>query len=167
MEAHCSARQVAAGSGNLEMISLLLSHGARPFLSTLVRDTLCYSSSAQKGCYSAIAVAAAHGQRAVLHKLLAHPVNGNSNADVLSLEEILAEGASNVTSDRRPARLQVSASAASDSSRSSASTSNSDKLQVVKLSKTQIKALQEAMYHSAENAHLGTSTSNMSSHEIN
>ncbi|EFX81975.1 hypothetical protein DAPPUDRAFT_302879 [Daphnia pulex] len=125
--------QVAVGSGNLEMISLLLSHGARPFLSTLVRDTLCYSSSAQKGCYSAIAVAAAHGQRAVLHKLLSHPVNGNSNAEVLSLEEILAEGASHLTSDRRPARSQ---------------------LQVVKLNKGQIKALQEAMYHSAENAHL-------------
>ena len=39
------------GSGNLDMISLLLAHGARPFLSTLMRDTLCYSSSAQKGCY--------------------------------------------------------------------------------------------------------------------
>lgn len=43
--------QVAVASGNLEMIALLLSHGARPFLSTLLRDSLCYSSSAQKGCY--------------------------------------------------------------------------------------------------------------------
>lgn len=101
--------QVATGSGNLEMISLLLSHGARPFLSTLVRDTLCYSSSAQKGCYSAMAVASAHGQRSVLHKLLSHPVNnGNSNAEILSLEEILAEGASQPSSDRRPARSHVS-----------------------------------------------------------
>jgi ankyrin repeat/BTB/POZ domain-containing protein 2 len=130
---------------------------------------------------SAIAVAAAHGQRAVLHKLLSHPVNGNSNAEVLSLEEILAEGASHLTSDRRPARSQVifgfktsrilarqfkiiflflkqasGSSSSSDSSRSANNNAsgNDNKLQVVKLNKGQIKALQEAMYHSAENAHL-------------
>ncbi|KAJ9586833.1 hypothetical protein L9F63_019575, partial [Diploptera punctata] len=120
--------QVAAACGHMEMVSLLLSHGAHPFLSTLLKDSLCYSGAAQRGSYSAIAVAAAHGQRATLHKLLAHPHNTN-NKEVLSLEEILAEGASNQhTADRRGSRLQ--------------------------LTKAQIKSLQEAMYHSAENNHL-------------
>ena len=58
-------------------------------------------------CCSAIAVAASHGQRAVLHKLLSHPLNPNTK-EVLSLEEILAEGANQLTADRRTgSRLQV------------------------------------------------------------
>lgn len=43
--------QVAAASGNLEIISLLLSHGAHPFFSTLLKDPLCYSGAAQRGCF--------------------------------------------------------------------------------------------------------------------
>jgi ankyrin repeat/BTB/POZ domain-containing protein 2 len=43
--------QVASSHDNLEMVSLLLSHGAHPFLSTLLKDSLCYSGSAQRGCY--------------------------------------------------------------------------------------------------------------------
>nr|CAG4643789.1 EOG090X02IW [Lepidurus arcticus] len=66
-----------------------------------------------------------------------------SNTEVLSLEEILAEGASNFTSDRRQNRNQTTEESCSR-----------EKPQPVKLTKTQIKALQEAMYHSAENAHL-------------
>ncbi|XP_073997606.1 ankyrin repeat and BTB/POZ domain-containing protein 2 [Rhodnius prolixus] len=130
--------QVASASGNLEMVSLLLSHGAHPFLSTVFKDSLSYSGAAQRGCYSAFAVAAAHGQRAVLHKLLSHPLNANTK-EVLSLEEILAEGASQLTAERRSAGRQPGETNSS---------------QLLKLSKAQIKCLQEAMYHSTENNHL-------------
>lgn len=88
------------------MAELLLLHGAHPFLSTTLRDSLAYGGAAQRGCYSAIAVAGAHGQRTMLHLLLSHPIT-KSNKDVLSLEEILAEGASQLTCDRRTSRLQV------------------------------------------------------------
>lgn len=80
---------------------------------------------------SAISVAAAHGQRVSLRKLLSHPLAPGSR-EVLSLEEMLAEGDST-------SRTQL------------------DRQTEVPptLNKTQIKSLQEAMYHSAENNHLG------------
>lgn len=43
--------QAATASGNNEMVALLLAHGAQPFLSTLIKDSFSYSSSAQRGCY--------------------------------------------------------------------------------------------------------------------
>jgi hypothetical protein len=43
--------QVAAACNQMEMVSLLLSHGAHPFLSTLLKDSLCYSGAAQRGSY--------------------------------------------------------------------------------------------------------------------
>ncbi|KAF5308313.1 hypothetical protein FQR65_LT06307 [Abscondita terminalis] len=120
--------QVACGTGSTDMITLLLAHGANPFLSTQLKDILCYSGSAQRGCYSALSVAAAHGQRAVLQKLIAQPITV-VNKDVLSLEEMLAEGTS---------------------TKENATSSNS----TPQFNKMQIKALQESMYHSAENNHL-------------
>nr|CAD7258854.1 unnamed protein product [Timema shepardi] len=148
--------QVAVACGNAEMVSLLLAHGAHPFLSTLLKDSLCYSGAAQRGCYSAISVAASHGQRSILHKLLSHPLNTNNNKEVLSLEEILAEGANQLTTDRRQGgnRLQVTCPPSSETSGLSGNLAASDNSQLLKLSKTQIKSLQEAMYHSAENNHL-------------
>ncbi|XP_059487328.1 ankyrin repeat and BTB/POZ domain-containing protein 2 isoform X2 [Neocloeon triangulifer] len=129
--------QVAVAVGSQDMVTLLLSHGANPFLSTLIKDSLCYSGAAQRGCFSAISVAAAHGQRATMHHLLAHhPVAAPK--EVLSLEEILAEGETGAaTSERR---------------NSNAAILNEETN--LKFSKSQIKALQEAMYHSAENNHL-------------
>lgn len=73
------------------MIQLLLSHGANPFLSTQIIDTLCYSASSQRGCYSPISVAAAHGQQHFFQKLIAQPITPITK-EVLSLEEMLAEG---------------------------------------------------------------------------
>lgn len=123
--------QVSSGSGSVEVVSLLLAHGAHAFLSTQQKDSFCFSGTAQRGCYSSISVAAAHGQRASLRKLLSHPLAPGSR-EVLSLEEMLAEG---------------------DSSTRTAIDRQNDA--PPSLNKTQIKCLQEAMYHSAENNHLG------------
>uniref|UniRef100_A0A9I3GJ85 BTB domain-containing protein n=1 Tax=Anopheles farauti TaxID=69004 RepID=A0A9I3GJ85_9DIPT len=123
--------QVASGSGIVEVVALLLAHGAHAFLSTQQKDLLCFSGTAQRGCYSAISVSAAHGQRITLRKLLSHPLAPGSR-EVLSLEEMLAEGDGGNTRtqlDRQPEAPPT-------------------------LNKTQIKSLQEAMYHSAENNHL-------------
>jgi ankyrin repeat/BTB/POZ domain-containing protein 2 len=186
--------QAATASGNNEMVALLLAHGAQPFLSTLVKDTFCYSGSAQRGCYrygalrclvdlpewrvawcgvvwcgvawrgavwrgavwrgvaglgliligdrrSAISVATAHGQRSCLHQLLSHPLNFSARRgekEVLSLEEILAEGNSGTS--------QLSGTDGRGNPR--------DGSEPV-FSKAQSKALQEAMYHSVESNHLG------------
>jgi len=46
--------QVAVAAGSQDMVTLLLSHGANPFLSTLLKDSLCYSGAAQRGCYRSV-----------------------------------------------------------------------------------------------------------------
>lgn len=121
--------QAASGSGCIENVSLLLAHGAHAFLSTR-QNSSNFTSTAQRGSYSAISVATAHGQRLSLRKLLSHPIV-QEKRDVLSLEEMLAEG---------------------DNPRS-----QHDRQQDVPptLNKAQIRTLQEAMYHSAENNYLG------------
>jgi ankyrin repeat and BTB/POZ domain-containing protein 2 len=43
--------QVAAGCGCVDIVTLLLAHGAHAFLSTQQKDSLCFSGTAQKGCY--------------------------------------------------------------------------------------------------------------------
>ncbi|XP_066592813.1 ankyrin repeat and BTB/POZ domain-containing protein 2 isoform X2 [Prorops nasuta] len=133
--------QAATASGNNEMVALLLAHGAQPFLSTFMKDSFSYSGSAQRGCYSAISVATAHGQTGCLHQLLSHPLNFSSKRgekEVLSLEEILAEGSAGATSqpligDNRSTQRETKEAV---------------------FNKAQTKALQEAMYHSAESNHL-------------
>lgn len=123
--------QVASGSGCIENVSHLLAHGASSFLSTK-QNSMAFSGKTQQGCFSAISVATAHGQRLTLRKLLSHPFVPEKQRDVLSLEEILAEGDGNVRSSHER-QNEVPPS----------------------LSKAQIRSLQEAMYHSAENNYLG------------
>lgn len=91
---------------------------------------------------------------------------------MLSLEEILAEGANGNTCDRerRGAGGRAGSGSAEDSATARGSggggtSSPSDaSSQVVKLTKQQIKTLQEAMYHSAESGHLGKSYTNIQTH---
>lgn len=96
--------QLAAAGGRVEIVELLLSFGASPFLSTLRVDSMSFGSTAQRGCYCALSTAASHGQRKVLHKLISHPTtlsSQNSGKEVLSLEEILAEGVAGRNSDSK------------------------------------------------------------------
>ncbi|XP_076231181.1 ankyrin repeat and BTB/POZ domain-containing protein 2 isoform X2 [Calliopsis andreniformis] len=133
--------QAATACGNNEMVALLLAHGAQPFLSTLIKDSFSYSGSAQRGCYSAISVATAHGQRSCLHQLLSHPLNFSAKRgekEVLSLEEILAEGSAGTS----PQQQTVDGRG------------NRREGKEPVFNKVQTKALQEAMYHSAESNHL-------------
>ncbi|RWS14411.1 ankyrin repeat and BTB/POZ domain-containing protein 2-like protein [Dinothrombium tinctorium] len=136
--------QLASASGNLELVKLLLSYGAHPFLSTVTTDCMSVPS---KGCCSAIAVAAGHGQRLILRTLLAHPL-ATVNKDVLSLEEILAEGQATIRSVNRIQVVPV------NQANACLATIAEDGNKVIHLTKHQLRALQEAIYHSVENGHL-------------
>ncbi|XP_015184222.1 PREDICTED: ankyrin repeat and BTB/POZ domain-containing protein BTBD11 isoform X2 [Polistes dominula] len=133
--------QAATASGNNEMVALLLAHSAQPFLSTLIKDSFSYTGSAQRGCYSAVSVATAHGQRSCLHQLLSHPLNFSAKRgekEILSLEEILAEG----NASTNPQQQTVDGKNGHREGKEPV------------FNKLQTKALQEAMYHSSESNHL-------------
>ena len=61
------ALQLAAASGSVKMVELLLSCGASAFRSTTESHHGFSSASHQGGCYSAVAVAATHGHKKVLN----------------------------------------------------------------------------------------------------
>lgn len=123
--------QLASSSGTSSLVTLLLNHRANPFLSTMNKDTLCLSSIGQRGSFSAISVAVAHDNEQTLHKLLNHPLTPAST-DILSLEEMLAEDVPNTRTPKLGRKYDIPR----------------------KLTKMQMKCLQEALYHSAESNHL-------------
>ncbi|KAH7968274.1 hypothetical protein HPB52_007307 [Rhipicephalus sanguineus] len=138
--------------GHLELISVLLSYGAKPFCATPFLDAQSYGGAHPRGCYGAAAVAAAHGRRSALRRLLAHRAlpEADDQGDVLSLHEILAEGAG--TTDRRTTRSSKISSP--DEGLEGGGHQVQQRKAGQPLSKAHVKALQEAMYQSAENGYL-------------
>ncbi|XP_029379451.1 ankyrin repeat- and BTB/POZ domain-containing protein 3-B isoform X1 [Echeneis naucrates] len=116
--------QLAAAAGNFELVSLLLERGADPMMGTMYRNGI---STAPQGDMNSYSLAAAHGHRNVFRKLLSHTETGKG--DVLSLEEILAEGSE--LEGRSPSQIDL-----------------------IRTGKAKLKALKEAMYHSAEHGHV-------------
>uniref|UniRef100_A0A672J9R3 BTB (POZ) domain containing 11a n=1 Tax=Salarias fasciatus TaxID=181472 RepID=A0A672J9R3_SALFA len=120
--------QLAAAAGNFELVSLLLERGADPLIGTMCRNGI---SSAPLGDMNSYSLAAAHGHRNVFRKLLSQ--SDKDKGDVLSLEEILAEG-----SEPGDKRLAPQANGRG----------------TLRTGKARLRALREAMYHSAEHGHV-------------
>ncbi|KAM7002856.1 ankyrin repeat- and BTB/POZ domain-containing protein 3-B isoform 2-T2 [Tautogolabrus adspersus] len=116
--------QLAAAAGNFELVSLLLERGADPMVGTMYRNGI---STAPQGDMNSYSLAAAHGHRNVFRKLLSQTEKGKG--DVLSLEEILAEG-------------------------SELEGRSSSQIDLIRAGKAKLKALKEAMYHSSEHGHV-------------
>ncbi|XP_059093566.1 ankyrin repeat and BTB/POZ domain-containing protein 3-like [Tigriopus californicus] len=142
--------QLAAAAGHLRIVELLMSHGASPFFNQEKEDVLLTSKSSNQNCLPPLSIAAAHGQRRLLHVMMTQSLlvktadsvqkkkefDGN---EILSLAEILAEGATNSTCPSPGEENQLP---------------NKSAMPATRMTKVQTKHLQEAMYHAAESNNL-------------
>uniref|UniRef100_A0A3B3ZU30 ABTB2/3 histone-like domain-containing protein n=1 Tax=Periophthalmus magnuspinnatus TaxID=409849 RepID=A0A3B3ZU30_9GOBI len=114
--------QLASSAGDYEMVTLLLSYGADPLL------PVHHGSSALSENINCFSCAAAHGHRNIVRRLVLQPAP--CREDVLSLEEILAEG----VDQGHPWEKGTQGT--------------------LRMCKARLKALQEASYYSAEHGYL-------------